>query len=297
VTEKKFKETEIHKPSGGVKTKIAVIKLDGLIATSVPGAIGDTMVDDLKLQLEQALEDDKVKAIVLAIDSPGGEVTASDLIYQAVKKASEKKTVVVSMGVVAASGGYYAAMGANHVMAHDATYTGSIGVIMSLPNFTDALGKIGVEWITLKSGALKDAPSMTRKMTPAEHEYLQRMIMQSYDKFVGIVAAARKLDVDALKAGPADGRVISGKDAKELKLIDDIGDLDAAILKAAEIAKVPGSGSVKYEKPAGLERYLKMLGEAKVDSSKKIEINLGGLENSLQLKPGQQYFVSPMLAP
>jgi protease-4 len=295
--EKKFTETEIHKPAAGVKTKIAVIKLEGLISTGVAGGVGDTMVDDLKLQLTQALEDDKVKAIVVAIDSPGGEVNASDMIYEALKKAREKKKIVISMGVVAASGGYYSAMGGTYVMALDGTYTGSIGVIMSLPNFTDLLGKVGVEWITLKSGALKDVPSMTRKMTPPEREYLQRTIMQSYDKFVGIVATERKLDLEGLKNGNADGRVLSGRDAVAAKLVDEIGDLDAAILKAAELGQAVGSGSVKYESKAGIARYLKLLGKADTESSKKIELNLGGVNAALQLKPGVQYYVPAMLAP
>ena len=230
--ERKFHETQLTGPSGQVKTKVAVMRLDGLIANSMPGYIGDSMVEDLKLQLKQALNDQAVKALVIAIDSPGGEVTASDAIYTAIRRAREKKPIVISMGSLAASGGYYAAVGGSHIFAHETTFTGSIGVIMQSLNYRDAMGKVGLEMVTFKSGEFKDMLSGSKQMTPAEREYVQGMVMQTYDKFLNIVASERKLDAATLRTGLADGRVISGKDAHAAKLIDDLGDIDDAIAKA-----------------------------------------------------------------
>lgn len=292
--ERKFHETQLTGPSGQVKTKIAVMRLDGLIANSVPGYIGDSMVEDIKLELKQALEDTSVRAIVLQIDSPGGEVTASDQIYSAIKKAREKKPIVVSMGSLAASGGYYAAMGASYIFAHETTFTGSIGVIMQTLNYSDAMGKLGLEMVTFKSGEFKDMLSGSKKMSPAEAEYVQSLVMQTYAKFVGIVAAERKLDEQALRTGLADGRVISGKDAQAAKLVDELGDLDAAIAKAMALGNAPGSAVVKYETPGGLGRLLRMLGKA--EPPKKIEVNVGP-QTALPLKPGYQYLLPSMLVP
>ncbi len=292
---RKFRETELTGPVGQNKNKIAVMRLDGLIANSMPGYVGDSMVEDIKLELKQALEDNSVRAIVIAIDSPGGEVTASDAIYNAIRKAREKKPVVVSMGSLAASGGYYAAMGASYIFAHETTFTGSIGVIMQSLNYTDAMGKLGLEMVTFKSGEFKDMLSGSKKLSPAEREYVQGMVMQTYSKFVGIVAAERKLDEQALRNGLADGRVISGKDAQAAKLIDELGDLDAAITKAVALGNATGAAVVKYETPAGIGRLIRMLGKAQTSSS-KIEINVG-TQNALPLKPGYQYLLPSIMVP
>jgi protease-4 len=292
--ERKFRETLLTGAGPQVKTKIAVMRLDGLIANSVPGYIGDSMVEDMKLQLKQALEDNTVRAIVLAIDSPGGEVTASDAIYTAIRKAREKKPIVVSMGSLAASGGYYAAMGASYIFAHETTFTGSIGVIMQSLNYSDAMGKLGLELVTFKSGEFKDMLSGSKKMSPAERDYVQSLVMQTYAKFVGIVAAERKLDEQGLRNGLADGRVISGKDAQAAKLIDELGDIDDAIAKAMALGNAPGSAVVKYETPGGIGRLIRMLGKS--EPPKKIEINVGA-QSALPLKPGYQYFLPGIMVP
>jgi protease IV len=161
-------------------------------------------------------------------------------------------------------------------------------------NYSDAMGKIGLEMVTFKSGEFKDMLSGSKKLSPAEREYVQGMVMQTYAKFVGIVAAERKLDEQALRTGLADGRVISGKDAQAAKLIDEIGDLDAAIAKAMALGTAPGSVVVKYETPAGLGRLIRMLGKA--ESSNKIEINLNA-QAALPLKPGYQYLLPSIMVP
>lgn len=280
----------------GVKeasTKIAVIRVSGLIANSVPGSVTDSMVDDIKLQLKQALEDKDVKAIVLAVDSPGGEVTASDIIYNAVKKAKEQKPVVVSMGSLAASGGYYIACGGSHVFAHDTTFTGSIGVIMQSLNYTDLMGKVGLEMVTFKSGKFKDMLSGARKMSPEEAEYLQAMIMQTYSKFVGIVATSRGLDEAALRAGVADGRVISGQDALKEKLVDEIGDFDAAVKKAMQLGNATGASVIRYEGNPGLGRLLRSMGRSQ---SKSVEVNVG-VQSEFKLEAGRLYLLPGVLVP
>src|SRR5262245_46932351 len=139
--DKKFQETVVTKAAPQVKTKIAVIRLAGMITSMLPGYVGDSMVEDVKLQLKQALDDNDVRAIVLAIESPGGEVTASDMIYNAVKAARAKKPVVISMGSLAASGGYYIACGGTYIFANETTITGSIGVIMQSINYAEAAEK------------------------------------------------------------------------------------------------------------------------------------------------------------
>ena len=294
VDTRKFQELEMVSGTPGGKNKIAVMRLDGLIASSIPGYIGDSMVEDIKLQLKQAIEDDAVRAIVLVIDSPGGEVTASDAIYQALRRARERKPIVVSMGALAASGGYYAAVGGSYIFAHETTFTGSIGVIMQSLNYSDAMGKIGLDMVTFKSGKFKDMMSGSRKMNPEEAEYIQGMVMQTYGKFVGIVAAERKLPEQELRNGLADGRVISGKDAHAAKLIDALGGIEDAIAKAIELGKADGATVVKYQTPGGFGRILRMLGKA--EEPKKIEINLTAGQ-TLPLKPGYQYLLPSFLVP
>ncbi len=289
-----FRETMLTKPAPEVKTKIAVIRVDGLIGNSVGGLVGETMVDDIKLELKQALDDKEVRAIVLAIDSPGGEVTASDVIYNAVKKAKMIKPIVVSMGSMAASGGYYIAVGGSHIIAHDTTFTGSIGVIMQSINYAELMGKVGVQTLTFKSGKMKDMLSGSRPPTQEERDYVQSLVMQTYSKFVGIVSAERNLPEAQLRAGLADGRVISGQDAFAAKLVDEIGDFDTAVAKAMQLGLAPGSAVVKYEAGGGIARYLRMLGKA--DASRKVEINVGP-QQALKLEPGRLYLLPEILVP
>lgn len=292
VGENTFREVVIQKPTQEVKSKIAVIRLDGIITGGEGGT--HSPVDVIKYQLKQALADEHVRAIVLAIDSPGGEVTASDIIYNAVKDARKVKPVVVSMGSLAASGGYYVALGGSHIFAHDTTFTGSIGVIMQSLNYSEMIGKVGVQFVTYKSGNFKDMLSGARPPTEPEKQYIQGMVMQTYEKFVGIVAAERKLPVDELRNGAADGRVISGKDALAAKLVDEIGDFDAAVQKAIQLGAAPGAAVVGYDTGGGIARYLRLLGKS--EPPKKIEISLTP-ESGLHLQPGRLYLLPSLLAP
>jgi protease-4 len=253
------------------------------------------MVDDLKLQLRQAEEDDKVKAVVLYVDSPGGEVTASDSIYMAVKRLRDesKKPIVVYMGSVAASGGYYVACGGNYIMANETTFTGSIGVIMQTLNYEELMGKVGLQQVVFKSGKFKDLLSGARQLTEEERTYVQGMVMQTYDKFVGIVARERKQDEQVLRNGVADGRVLSGKDALANKLIDGVGEVEDAYAKAMEMAGVKGAAVVRYETHFSLGKLLKMFGSSE---EAKVQVNLTeGLLPKLEV--GRLYFLPGFYVP
>ena len=291
----KFEEGLILPAKDGSNDKIAVLSLRGLISNLEPGGIGETMVEDLKLQLKQAVDDSKVKAIVLQIDSPGGEVTASDTIYNAVARARDKKPVVVYMGSLAASGGYYVACGAKWLIAHDSTFTGSIGVIMQTFNYQELMGKVGLSTVTIKSGKMKDMLSGSRQMTDEEKEYLQGMIMQTYGKFVGIVAKERNLPEDQLRNGIADGRVVTGKDALGAKLIDQLGEVEDAYEKARELGKASGAAIVRYEAPFKLGRLLRLLGKSDAHTT-KIEVDL---TRALlpKMEAGKLYYLPDFYAP
>ena len=297
-TAPKFEEETVVAPvSGkdGSDLKIAQISLRGIITSAEPGTLGDTMVDDLKLQLKQAVADDKVKSIVLYVDSPGGEVTASDIIYQAVVAARSKKPIVVYMGSLAASGGYYVACGGSHLIANETTFTGSIGVIMQAFHYKALLDKVGLEVITFKSGKFKDMLSGSRDLTDEEKAYTQSLIDQTYSKFVGIVARERKLDEAALRAGVADGRVVSGLDAVKEKLIDGTGSVEDAYKKAMELGAADGAAVIKYESGMKLGKLLKLLGKSDPASS-KVEVSLSsGLLPKLET--GRLYYLPAFLAP
>ena len=270
-----FNETTIQDGSGA--GKIAQVSLRGIITSSASGELGETMVDDLKMQLHQAAADKDVKAIVLYVDSPGGEVTASDNLYDAVCRARLRKPVVVYMGSLAASGGFYVSCGGSYLMADDTTLTGSIGVIIETLNYESLLGKVGVQSVVFKSGQFKDMLSGARPMTDAEKAYVQNMVMQTYGKFVGIVARERKLPEDQLRTGIADGRVISGRDALNDKLIDGLGQIEDAYDKARELGGAPNAPVVRYETGFRFGKLLHLLsGRADASQASKVQLELPG---------------------
>ena len=291
----KFEEGLVSPGAENSDDKIAVVALRGIISGMEPGAIGETMVEDLKLQLEQAVADEKVKGIVPHIDSPGGEVTASGTICNAVKRARVKKPVVVYMGSMAASGGYYVACGSKWIVAHETTFTGSIGVIMQALNYEALMGKVGVSTITFKSGKMKDMLSGSRQPTDEEKAYLQALIMQTYGKFVGIVAKERNLPEQELRDGVADGRVVSGTDALAAKLVDQLGEVEDAYAKARELGGAPGASIIRYEAAFKFGRLLRLLGKSDTGKS-KIEVNLmKSLAPPLEI--GKLYFLPGFFAP
>lgn len=269
--------------------KIAVIRLEGIISSEMDGHMGyDGMVGDIKEQFQMALEDPNVKAIILRINSPGGEVLASDEIYRTVRKARGSKPIVCSMGSLAASGGFYAAMGSQWIIADDLTITGSIGVIMQTLNYKDLFGKIGLKSLVFKSGKFKDLLNGSREPTTEEMALVQNLIMETYDKFLNVVAKERKLDSQGLREGLADGRILSGKQALDAKLIDETGSFQDSIKKAKSLARIPSAKVFDYVAPMTLRHLLGIFAES--NKSPKIQIDIS--PNPIQLQQGKLYYLS-----
>src|SRR6478672_13713559 len=289
----RFREILLQRGGRASLDKIAVITMRGLISSSLPGNVSDSMVDDMRAALQQARDDSRVKAIVLEVDSPGGEVTASDAIYSEVVKARARKPVVVYMESLAASGGYYVSCGGKFLMANETTITGSIGVIIQTLNYEQLLNKIGLASVVFKSGKFKDMLNGARPITPEERELVQNFIMNTYDKFLGIVAKERNLPADLLRNTIADGRILSGKEALQNKLIDGVGQIEDAYAKAKQLGGAPEATVVRYAPPFTLGRFLRALGET---NQSKLQIELPK-QLLPQLESGRAYFLPSYYAP
>jgi protease-4 len=196
-------------------------------------------------QLADFHENGAIKAVVLRIDSPGGGVGPSQEIHDEVKRVDADKPVVVSMGSVAASGGYYIAAPARRIFANPGTITGSIGVIMEFTNFQELLDKIGLHNQVVKSGKFKDIGSPVREMSEEDRALLQGLIDDVHSQFIDSVADGRKLDKQAVRT-LADGRIFTGRQAKQVGLVDELGSLEAAIRYAGELAGIDGRPDVVY---------------------------------------------------
>src|SRR5438128_4330510 len=289
----RFREIVIERGARMVPDRIALITMRGLISSSIPGNVSDSMVEDMRLALQQARDDNHVKAIVLEIDSPGGEVTASDQIYNAVVKARARKPVVVYMDSLAASGRYYVSCGGKYLMANETTITGSIGVIIQTLNYEQLFNKVGLASVVFKSGKFKDLLNGARPMTPEEREFVQKFVMKTYDKFLGIVAKERNLPAEGLRNSIADGRIFSGKEALENKLIDGVGQIEDAYAKAKNWAGAPEAAVVRYAAPFSLGRFFRALGET---NQLKLQIELPK-QFLPQLESGRAYFLPSYYAP
>ena len=215
--------------------KVGVIEIRGVIASS----------QKTIKRLIAFRDDASIKAIVLRVDSPGGGVGPSQEINEEVKKTVAVKPVVVSMGSVAASGGYYISAPANRIIANPGTITGSIGVIMEFTNLQDLFQKIGLKSVVVKSGKLKDIGSPMRPMTDEDRAILQSLLDDVHQQFIQSVAAGRHLSVAKVK-DLADGRIFSGQQAQKLGLVDQLGDLQDAVAAAAKLAGIQGKPRVVY---------------------------------------------------
>ncbi len=217
--------------------KIAVIEIKGVITQS--GRIIE--------EIQQHREDDRVKAIILRIDSPGGGVGPSQEIHREIVKTREKKKIVTSMGSVAASGGYYIACASDLIFANPGTITGSIGVLMEFTNIEELFKKIGIKGVVLKSGEHKDIGSPFREMTPEEKKIIQGVIDNVHQQFVKAVTEGRRMD-PAKVVQIADGRILTGEQAKQLGLVDQLGNLEDAIEATARLVGIEGKPEVVYPK-------------------------------------------------
>ncbi len=217
--------------------KIGVVEIFG------PIMVSDQAVE----QIQKYAEDDSIKAIIIRIDSPGGAVAPSQEIYNAVVKARQKKKVVASMATLAASGGYYIAVGADRIVANPGTITGSIGVIMGFVDLQELMKKIGVQGMAIKSGEFKDIGANTRPFTEADRKVLQSVIDDVYMQFVNAVATGRKMDVAKVKS-LADGRIYSGHQALELGMVDEMGGMTESVDITAKLAGIKGEPLLVKEK-------------------------------------------------
>ncbi len=242
---------------------VAVVDVIGVI-TSARGS-GDKAVSGRRVaeQIDKHAGQDSVGAIVLRIDSPGGTVVGSQEIHAAVGRArAAGKPVVASMGDLAASGGYYAACGAERVFAAPGTMTGSIGVIMQFADVRGLMGKIGVGTSTIKSGEFKDIGNGFREMTERDRGVLQEIVDDVYAQFVEAVAAGRDMPVESVRT-LADGRIYSGRQALGLGLVDELGDMEDAVAAAGRLAGIEGKPRIIHEKP---KRRIWELLEGRVDA-------------------------------
>jgi protease-4 len=217
--------------------RVALIRIEGMIIDSK-----DT-IDEIK----EYAKDPSIKAIVLRINSPGGAVAPAQEIYEEVRKAVTKKKIIVSMGSVAASGGYYIASPATRIIANPGTLTGSIGVIMEIPNIEGLMSKLGIKTEVVKSGRHKDIASLFRGIKKEEREILQKVLDNVHEQFIMAVAEGRKMLHDDVKK-IADGRIFTGEQALKAGLIDELGNLEDAVQAAARLSGIKGEPVVISKK-------------------------------------------------
>ncbi len=282
--------------------KIAVIDVEGIITGQALDWSGQNMVEFIKDQLRAAADDDAVKAVVLKVDSPGGEVLASDEIYRLIADFQDKseKPVVASMGGLAASGGYYVSAPCQWIVANDLTITGSIGVIMHSYNYRGLLNKVGVRPEVFKSGKFKDILSGEKELSevlPEERQMIQALIDETFEKFKSVVAKGRaeaagknngngrELKADWIEY--ADGRIFSGKQALELGFVDELGNFQAAVKRARALAKIKDANLVHYQQPINLAGLFRLFGKTEAPA---IKVDLGVDLPKLQV--GRLYFIS-----
>jgi protease-4 len=222
--------------------RIGVVELKGVIGL---GGRGGVDAEDVMKLVKRYADDTDMKAVVVRIDSPGGAASASQEIYDELRRLAEDKVVVCSMGNVAASGGLYVAMGCDRIVAEPATLTGSIGVVSQFPNVKGLADRLSVKVETIKSGRLKDVGNPFRDMTPEDRAYWQQVVDQTYRQFVGAVAEGRGMAEEDVRKF-ADGRVLTGEQAQELGLVDELGNFHDAVDLAKEEAGIKGEPRLVY---------------------------------------------------
>ncbi len=283
-------------------SKIAIITVDGIITSHTANQSGNNMVDVIQAQLDRAAEDKRVKAVILKVDSPGGEVMASDEINKAIASFQDEsgKPVVCSMGSLAASGGYYISAPCRWIVASDLTITGSIGVIMHGWNYRGLMDKVGLAPMTYKSGKFKDMLSgerATNEIPAEEHAMVQGLIDETFQKFKGVVRTGRTQAHEKNKAEGkslaadwetyADGRVFSGTEALYHGFVDELGDFDAAVERAEKIARLSNANLIEYREHYDISDFLSMFGQSSAAHDIKLDL---GIE-APKLQAGYMYFL------
>ena len=294
---------EVLMLDNGAANKIAVVEVSGLISSEPWDGSGLNIVEFVSKQLKMATTDKQIKAVVLKVNSPGGEVMASDDISQAITdfRKSSKKPIVASMGSLAASGGYYVSVPCEWIVANDLTITGSIGVIMPSYNYRKLLDKIGVRPDIYKSGKFKDMLSGSKseeEILPEERKMIQALIDETYQRFKGVVREGREQahaknkkqgsrELDSQWEGLADGRILTGKQAYDSGFVDELGNFDAAVERAKSLANISDANLIRYEHPFNLGNLFRLFGKAEKGN---LKIDLG-LELP-KLQAGHLYFLS-----
>lgn len=268
--------------TGGDSQVLSMLSTEGVGVVVIEGAIDDSrhVVEELK----RFDESKGIKAVVVRVESPGGGVAATQEIFDKIKKLREKKPVIASLGGIAASGGYYIASACEKIVANPGTLTGSIGVIMELGNVEELMRKLGLKGYAIKSGPHKDIGSPFRPLSPEGREILQSLVDNVHGQFVRAVAEERKIE-EAFVRKLADGRVYSGEQAKELGLVDALGNLDDAVDLAAKRAGIEGTPQIIYSRTERERWWEKMLFSILGRSWGRVE------------RPGLRYEWSPLLIP
>ncbi|NSL51302.1 signal peptide peptidase SppA [Calidifontibacillus erzurumensis] len=259
--DEEFTETVLE--AGSEQGRIVVLEINGVIQDtgevesfiSTPGYRHKTFMR----MLDRAQKDANVKGIIIRVNSPGGGVLESAEIYDKLIDIKEKqrKPIYVSMGSLAASGGYYISTAADKIFASPETLTGSLGVIIQSINYAELAKRYGVKFETIKSGPYKDILSPTREMTEEERKILQEMVNHSYEEFVNVIATGRKMPVEKVRK-IADGRIYDGRQAKDLGLIDEFGYLEDAIREMKKLKGIGDVSVIEYEPSFSLNSLFKM---------------------------------------
>ncbi len=295
---------EVIKEDNDASLKIAQIPVEGLITGHAMDSSGYSMVEVIKAQLKRAQEDDRVKAVIIRVDSPGGEVLASDEIARAISDFQSKprsKPVVCSMGSLAASGGYYVSAPCRWIVANELTITGSIGVILSTWNYRGLMDKIGLRPETFKSGRYKDMLSGSREpdsITQDERDMVQALVNETYGRFTNVVATSRQ-SANVKNGGKgkrlakdwsdyADGRILSGSEAYKLGFVDEVGTYEDAVKRAKSLAGIHDANIIEYQQRFDLSDLFQLFGQT---DSKVVKVDLG--VDPPKLQAGYLYFLSP----
>ena len=285
----------------GAEAKLAVIDLQGIIYDGLFEGGGHSPVEMLAYQLKRAEEDKSVRGVVLRVNSPGGEVLASDEIYRTIEEFQTKtgKPVVASMGSLAASGGYYVSAPCQWIVANELTITGSIGVIMHGYNYRGLMNKIGLRPEVFKSGKFKEMLSgekLESETLPEERQMVQALIDETFGRFKEVVAKGRQQANDRNKGSGrklagnwqefADGRVLSGKQAFELGMVDELGNFKTAVARARQLAHLTKANLVHYQQPLDFSNLFRLLGQGE---SRALKLDLG--VDWPRLQAGHLYFL------
>lgn len=241
---------------GSGTAKILLLDLSGVLSEETPSFSLTAppprvpLLARVREELQRAEKDERIKAVIVRINSPGGTITASDILYREIRTFKERKKVPVIAAImdVGASGGYYAALAADQILAHPTSVTGSIGVVMLTLNAQGLLEKIGVAPLAIKSGGLKDAGSPFRALTDEERAVFQKMIDEMFARFVGLIVQSRKIP-EAQVRQLADGRIYTAEQAHALGLVDRLGYLDDAVQMAKDAAGIAQARVVMYHRP------------------------------------------------